>query len=105
MEDYEERKKKWYLDVRHTPCARNALLYGILVGGVSGILYYFKSGVVRRSCDFAVGGFAVISFVIWEVCRYQKAKLRSDIKRTVDILNHINETKNSQQKESEIDRN
>ena len=59
------------------------------MGGVSGILYYFKSGmnyefsdfflhtfmslllgVVRRSCDFAVGGFAVISLVVWYATIY-----------------------------------
>ena len=36
-------QKKWYLDVKRTPCAREALLHGIIGGLGIGILYFAKS--------------------------------------------------------------
>lgn len=87
MDEFEERKKKWYLDVRNTPCARSALMTGILGGGAFGILYFAKTKIVRRSCDIAVASFVVLSLTTWEVCRYQKAKQRAEIKRALKILN------------------
>ncbi len=82
-------QKKWYLDVRNTPCARSALLHGVYGGLVVGLLYFARTSIVRRSCDFAVGGFAVVSLVSWEVCRLRKAKERAEIKRAVRILNAV----------------
>lgn len=35
-------QKKW-LDIKNTPCARNALIHGILGGFGTGLLYYLKS--------------------------------------------------------------
>ena len=44
-------------------------------------------GVVRRSCDFAVGGFAVISLVIWYASHIHIINylLHSTIGKCVDI--------------------
>ena len=88
MDEFEERKK-WYLDVRNTPCARGALMAGILGGGAIGILYFAKTKIVRRSCDIAVASFVISSLTSWEVCRYQKAKQRAEIKRAVKFLNSV----------------
>lgn len=40
-------QKKWYLDVRQTPCARSALIYGILGGLTAGGLWFAKSGQLQ----------------------------------------------------------
>ena len=40
-------QKKWYLDVRRTPCAREALLHGIFGGLGIVILYFVKSSECR----------------------------------------------------------
>lgn len=91
MEEYQERKKKWYLDVKNTPCARSALVHGILGGVAVGLLYFARTSVVRRSCDFAVGGFVIASLASWEICRFGRAKQRADVKKTVQVLNTISE--------------
>ncbi|XP_064402543.1 cytochrome c oxidase assembly protein COX20, mitochondrial-like [Halichondria panicea] len=88
-EAYEQRKKSWLPDVRNTPCARSALIHGILGGLTLGLLYFAKSSIVRRSCDLAVGGFAVMALTSWEVCRWSKAKKRAEVKRTVAVLNTL----------------
>ena len=36
-------QKKWFLDIKNTPCARDALLHGILGGIAVGLLYFAKS--------------------------------------------------------------
>jgi hypothetical protein len=36
-------QKKWYLDVKRTPCAREALIHGIAGGMGMGLLYFLKS--------------------------------------------------------------
>jgi len=58
------------------------------------------AGVVKRSCDFAVGGFALISLASWEVCRMAKAKQRADIKRAVKVLNTMGSTNKVNEPES-----
>lgn len=40
---YTTLQKNWYLDVQNTPCARDALLYGIAGGLGVGLLYFMKS--------------------------------------------------------------
>ena len=41
-------QKKWYLDVKRTPCAREALMHGIVGGMGMGILYFLKSSECIR---------------------------------------------------------
>lgn len=36
-------QKKWFLDIEKTPCARDALVHGILGGVALGLLYFAKS--------------------------------------------------------------
>ncbi|CAI8048349.1 Cytochrome c oxidase assembly protein COX20, mitochondrial [Geodia barretti] len=98
-EELEKRKKKWYLDVENTPCARDALVHGIAGSLVIGALYFMKSNVVRRSCDFAVGGFALTSLISWELCRVNRAKERAEIKSTVTILNKVTEMRRKELEE------
>lgn len=38
------QQKKWYLDVKSTPCARGSLINGISGGGVLGVAYYYLRG-------------------------------------------------------------
>jgi len=38
-------QKKWFLDVRNTPCARAALLQGIAGGLGIGLLYFLRTSV------------------------------------------------------------
>ncbi len=95
-------QKKWYLDVTSTPCARSALIHGILGGLAVGLLYFARASIVRRSCDFAVGGFAVVSLTSWEVCRLTKAKERADIKRAMRVLNTIQEQRSEGGEEGEL---
>ena len=43
-------QKKWYLDVKRTPCARDALMHGIMGGLGIGILYFAKSSESISLC-------------------------------------------------------
>jgi cytochrome c oxidase assembly protein subunit 20 len=65
MDEYNERKKKWFLDVRNTPCAREALIYGLLSGMLVGAVNFARTSVIKRSCDWGVGSFVLVSFAAW----------------------------------------
>ncbi|XP_032537378.1 cytochrome c oxidase assembly protein COX20, mitochondrial isoform X1 [Chiroxiphia lanceolata] len=73
-----------FLDVQSVPCARESVLYGSLGSLVVGLghflatrfLFFFFLGRVRRSCDFAVGGFISTMLGYWFYCRYNLAQQR-----------------------------
>ncbi|KAM4693575.1 cytochrome c oxidase assembly protein COX20, mitochondrial [Discoglossus pictus] len=64
------------LDVQKTPCARESLLYGSVGALAIALGHFLATSRIRRSCDFAVGGFVVSTFGCWMHCRYNNAKLR-----------------------------
>ncbi|XP_053567015.1 cytochrome c oxidase assembly protein COX20, mitochondrial [Bombina bombina] len=64
------------LDVKKTPCARESLLYGSAGSLAIGLGHFLATSRVRRSCDFAVGGFILSTLGCWMYCRYNNAKLR-----------------------------
>ncbi|KAM9317236.1 cytochrome c oxidase assembly protein COX20, mitochondrial [Gastrophryne carolinensis] len=83
MADKEEGKAEeksfkllWLLDVEKTPCARESVLYGSVGSLVIGIANFLATSRVKRSCDFAVGGFIISTLGFWTYCRYNNAKLR-----------------------------
>ncbi|NP_001089354.1 uncharacterized protein LOC734404 [Xenopus laevis] len=64
------------IDVQKTPCARESILYGTVGSLVIGLGHFLATSRVRRSCDFAVGGFILTTLGCWVHCRYNNAKLR-----------------------------
>ncbi|XP_009081014.1 PREDICTED: cytochrome c oxidase protein 20 homolog, partial [Acanthisitta chloris] len=65
-----------FLDVSNVPCARESLLYGSLGSFVVGLGHFLATSRVRRSCDFAVGGFICTMLGCWFYCRYNRAQQR-----------------------------
>ncbi|XP_075268758.1 cytochrome c oxidase assembly protein COX20, mitochondrial [Opisthocomus hoazin] len=65
-----------FLDVQSVPCARESVLYGSLGSFVVGLGYFLATSRVRRSCDFAVGGFICTMLGYWVYCRYNLAQQR-----------------------------
>ncbi|NXI55704.1 COX20 protein, partial [Chloroceryle aenea] len=65
-----------FLDVKRVPCARESVLYGSLGSFVVGLGYFLATSRVRRSCDFAVGGFISTTLGYWFYCRYNLAQQR-----------------------------
>ncbi|OXB66782.1 hypothetical protein ASZ78_015122 [Callipepla squamata] len=91
-----------FLDVKNVPCARESVLYGSVGSLVVGLGHFLatskylhllhlpvclfvkiKSFIfsvspcrVRRSCDFAVGGFICTMLGYWFYCRYNLAQQR-----------------------------
>ncbi len=43
-------QKSWLPDVRNIPCARSALIHGILGGLTVGLLYFAKSSECHHVC-------------------------------------------------------
>ncbi|XP_031573048.1 cytochrome c oxidase assembly protein COX20, mitochondrial-like [Actinia tenebrosa] len=86
--------------IEKTPCSRDSLLYGITGGLGAGVLYFFKSNHVRRSADVAVGSFALISVVSWELCRYMRHKEHQKIKKTVELMNEQSKNNKDEPKQA-----
>lgn len=56
-------QKKWYLDVKRTPCAREALMHGIVGGMGLGMLYFLKSSEsIRFKWNFDTSIFLTVIF-------------------------------------------
>ncbi|XP_074631775.1 cytochrome c oxidase assembly protein COX20, mitochondrial-like [Acropora palmata] len=91
----DKEKYSWNIKkfIEKTPCARESFLYGIVGGAVVGAGYFLKSMHVIKSCRYAVGSFALISFGGWELCRYMKYKEKEAIKESVDKLNQYKHQK------------
>uniref|UniRef100_A0A1X7V4T5 Cytochrome c oxidase assembly protein COX20, mitochondrial n=1 Tax=Amphimedon queenslandica TaxID=400682 RepID=A0A1X7V4T5_AMPQE len=96
MENPPSSHRKWYhFNIRKTPCAKDSLLNGIIIGGIGGVAYYLKSGVVKRSCDIAVGGFIVTAFICWNLCIYQKKRTRAQLNKAMEVMNKNNSIKDT----------
>ncbi|XP_061221774.1 cytochrome c oxidase assembly protein COX20, mitochondrial [Neopsephotus bourkii] len=65
-----------FLDVQSVPCARESVLYGSVGSLVVGLGYFLATSRVRRSCDYAVGGFICTTLGYWFYCRYNLAQQR-----------------------------
>ncbi|XP_054248483.1 cytochrome c oxidase assembly protein COX20, mitochondrial [Indicator indicator] len=65
-----------FLDVGSVPCARESVLYGSLGSFVVGLGHFLATSRVRRSCDFAIGGFICTMLGYWFYCRYNLAQHR-----------------------------
>ncbi|XP_010002920.1 PREDICTED: cytochrome c oxidase protein 20 homolog [Chaetura pelagica] len=65
-----------FLDVKSVPCARESVLYGSVGSLVVGLGHFVATSRVRRSCDFAVGGFICTMLGYWFYCRYNLAQQR-----------------------------
>ncbi|XP_033916936.1 cytochrome c oxidase assembly protein COX20, mitochondrial [Melopsittacus undulatus] len=65
-----------FLDVQSVPCSRESVLYGSVGSLVTGLGYFLATSRVRRSCDFAVGGFICTTLGYWFYCRYNLAQQR-----------------------------
>ncbi|NXE11277.1 COX20 protein, partial [Lophotis ruficrista] len=65
-----------FLDVKSVPCARESVLYGSVGSFVVGLGHFLATSRVRRSCDFAVGGFICTMLGYWFYCRYNLAQQR-----------------------------
>ncbi|XP_032221773.2 cytochrome c oxidase assembly protein COX20, mitochondrial [Nematostella vectensis] len=91
----EEKKYSWNAlkFIQRTPCARESFMYGIVGGLTAGSLYFLKSRHIRRSCDLAVGSFALVAVAGWEACRYVKQKEKEELKKTVELLNQYSHEK------------
>ncbi|XP_054050234.1 cytochrome c oxidase assembly protein COX20, mitochondrial isoform X1 [Rissa tridactyla] len=57
-----------FLDVKSVPCSRESVLYGSVGSLVVGLGHFLATSRVRRSCDFAVGGFICTMLGYWESC-------------------------------------
>ncbi|KAF3707881.1 Cytochrome c oxidase protein 20 -like protein [Channa argus] len=77
----EESKNKgfrllWILDVKNTPCAREAILHGAGGSIVAGLLHFLATSRVRRSYDVGFAGFMLTTLGSWFYCRLNNAKIR-----------------------------
>ncbi|MBN3309333.1 COX20 protein, partial [Amia calva] len=64
------------LDVKQTPCAREAVLHGSGGSVIAGLGYFLATSRVRRSFDVGIAGFMLTTLGSWFYCRYNNAKLR-----------------------------
>lgn len=81
MAEEEQETKKGFrllgiLDVKNTPCAREAVLHG--AGGAvgAGLIHFLATSRVKRSFDVGFAGFMFTTLGSWFYCRINNAKLR-----------------------------
>ncbi|XP_046849553.1 cytochrome c oxidase assembly protein COX20, mitochondrial-like [Xenia sp. Carnegie-2017] len=77
----------WSWDIQKIPCARESLIFGISTGLFIGSAVFVKTRIIRKSCDYAVGSFAVLSLASWELCSYQRYRNQQKIKEALAQLN------------------
>ncbi|QSL66823.1 hypothetical protein MERGE_001210 [Pneumocystis wakefieldiae] len=78
-------------NIHHTPCFRNAILYGIASGVILGAIRIAFHVPIIKACHTCVATFCCVSIVSWEGCRYQRRIERRNIKVSID--NHPKERK------------
>ncbi|CAG00339.1 unnamed protein product, partial [Tetraodon nigroviridis] len=64
------------LDVKNTPCARDAILHGAGGSFAIGLLHFLSTSRVRRSFHVGFAGFMLTTLGSWFYCRINNAKLR-----------------------------
>ncbi|KAI9707556.1 MAG: hypothetical protein M1836_000517 [Candelina mexicana] len=75
-----------FRNIHKLPCVRDSLLTGILSGfGLGGVRAVLGASLPKAS-NWAVGGFCISSFVMYEYCHYQRRKEKNGMKRAVEIL-------------------
>ncbi|KAJ9114169.1 hypothetical protein QFC20_001685 [Naganishia adeliensis] len=62
------------LDIGNIPCARQALLSGIVAAFGVGSISYIARRRPKSAANWAVGSFVGISAIMWENCRRARAK-------------------------------
>jgi len=91
----EEKKEHPGDYLQKTPCVRSSLIMGIASGLGVGIAAFMFTKHVKKSCDFAVGSFAVISTGSWGYCSYNRRQQQKNIDMVIKTL----EIKNKENKE------
>ncbi|XP_071336054.1 cytochrome c oxidase assembly protein COX20, mitochondrial [Trachinotus anak] len=64
------------LDVKNTPCARDAILHGAGGSLAVGLLHFLTTSRVKRSFDVGFAGFMLTTLGSWFYCRMNNAKIR-----------------------------
>ncbi|KAL9553725.1 hypothetical protein MBANPS3_003150 [Mucor bainieri] len=75
-----------FKDVNRIPCARNALLYGIVAGVTVGAVRFATKRMIPTSANWAVGTFCGVSVISFEGCQMERRqkieKMRLIVKAT-----------------------
>ncbi|KAK1590178.1 uncharacterized protein LY79DRAFT_555298 [Colletotrichum navitas] len=74
-----------FLDVFRTPCARDGLTAGIVVGAAVGGLRMVMRGSPSKAANWAVYSFVAGSAGQYEYCQYLRRQERIKMKRTVEV--------------------
>ncbi|KAI9680843.1 MAG: hypothetical protein M1817_004283 [Caeruleum heppii] len=68
------------------PCVRDSLLAGIGGGfGVGGLRAVLGASILK-SCNWAVGSFATVSFIMYEYCQYRRHTEISNMRMAAAVL-------------------
>lgn len=70
--------------VTEIPCARSALLYGVVAGVTIGGLKFFLNKRGAKALNWGAATFAGVSLATFEGCRFQRYQERSRMKYAVD---------------------
>ncbi|XP_072533639.1 cytochrome c oxidase assembly protein COX20, mitochondrial [Salminus brasiliensis] len=80
----QEVKLLGILDIKNTPCARDAVLHGAGGSIAAGLVHFLLTSRVKRSFDVGMAGFMLTTLGSWFYCRYNNAKLRFQQKMIQD---------------------
>ncbi|KAI7903965.1 uncharacterized protein BX663DRAFT_485447 [Cokeromyces recurvatus] len=76
-----------FKEVNKIPCARNALLYGIVAGVTMGAIRFALKRKVPTSANWAVGTFCGVSAVSFEGCQMERQQKLEKLKLIVKATN------------------
>ncbi|KAI9724975.1 MAG: hypothetical protein M1812_000251 [Candelaria pacifica] len=75
-----------FRNIHKLPCVRDSLLTGILSGFGLGGLRAVLGAPLPRASNWAVGGFCISAFTMYEYCHYQRRREKDGMKRAVELL-------------------
>uniref|UniRef100_A0A0B7BVM3 Cytochrome c oxidase assembly protein COX20, mitochondrial n=1 Tax=Arion vulgaris TaxID=1028688 RepID=A0A0B7BVM3_9EUPU len=73
-EDNTDPKPGFFTRFLKIPCMRNSLLNGISGGLGVGLSYFLFTSNVSKATNWGTGGFLLVLYTTWGVCRFKRAK-------------------------------
>lgn len=101
--EIKEPRKAWGLSdfFRNSPCSKTTFMNGIGAGVLVGVASFMFTKHVKRSCDFAVGAFGIVSAGSWGYCNYHREQVHNVNVMVMESLKKRKEENERKMKEAE----
>ncbi|KAI9291577.1 hypothetical protein K502DRAFT_368333 [Neoconidiobolus thromboides FSU 785] len=115
FDQLKEIKLSDFKNIFQIPCTRTGLLYGVGGGMSLGLLHFMiswkrkgailkefiNSKTVMASCHRAVGGFAFVSILSWEKCKYDRKVAAQKVQLVAEQFKRMEKKRAEKENENE----